>query len=96
MIDSSCEKIYHCATLIERNSSYDSIDELKRYWEEHKYYFTFTVSETKIKRMDELITSLYFASAKNDIYETNRICELIKALSNDIAAYEQPSFEAVF
>ena len=95
-VSSSCEKICDYACLIKEDNHSSALSELEKYWEDHRHCLGFTVSEAKIERMDELIISLSAAVSENNSFEAERICELIKGLSEDIAIYEQVSFYAIF
>ncbi len=95
-ISSGCKELCLYADSIRASQSPLVIKAIKEYWEDHRYFFGFTVSENKIERMDELIISLSAASDEKNYYEVLRICELIKGLCDDISIYETLSIQAIF
>ena len=90
-----CNELCRYAEEIKSSKSSTELSHIKAYWDKHRYFFGLTVSEAKTERMDELIISLFAASKEKNSYEILRICELIKALSEDIATYERISLNGI-
>ena len=94
-VSSSCEDMKLCAASVSSGNG-STPSELEALWTSHRYLFSFSVSEAKIERMDELIASLIFAYSANDSREVARLCLLIEALCEDIAIYERITLESIF
>lgn len=94
-VSSSCDDMRACAEHIKSGST-SSISELEALWRSHRYLFGFSVAESKIERMDELILSLRSAINAQSSSEIPRLCSLIEELCEDISIYERITLQSIF
>lgn len=93
----NCKVISHYSDSIKNSENdYTALNKLKLHWDNHRTFFGLTVSKAKTERMDELIISLFAAVDQKNSCEIGRICDLLKALAEDISAYERISFSGIF
>ena len=86
------EELSQTATRVSSDSS-ASPQDLKELWERYRSPLSFSVKESKLERMSELVESLYFAG---NSAETDKICILISQLCDEMRQYEKISIESLF
>ena len=93
----SCNAIAQYSDSIKNSDYYyTALNSLKLHWDKRRTFFGLTVPEAKIERMDELIISLFAATDQKNSHEVDRICDLLRALAEDISTYERISFSGIF
>ncbi len=86
------EDLSQAAKLIATDNS-ASTQDLKELWERYRSPLSFSVKESKLERMSELVESLYFAS---NSAEADKLCILISELCDEIRQYEKISIQSLF
>lgn len=96
-VNHSLEKISEISDKISSSDQDRSaLDELTEYWFNSRKMLGFSIKETKLERMSELIGSLEFASQSNNRAEIRRICSLIRELCKETRDYERISIQSIF
>ena len=75
--------------------SEDKVLELCTTWEKHKTFFSFSVHEENIDRMDDLTQNLKSAIAQNNRAEIDKQAFLIRELLSEILKTEEISLQGI-
>lgn len=95
-VNQSLEKISELSKKVAPCDNPDALSELKEYWYRSRDLLGFSVKETKLERMTELIEALSAARQSNNIEEAQKICTLIQELCLETRQYERISIHSIF
>ena len=73
----------------------EKAEQLCQTWEEHKIFFSFSVHEENIDRMDDLTQNLKSAIAQGNRAEIDKQIFLIKELLSEISKTEEISLQGI-
>ena len=92
----SLDKISELSRQVSICEEPDSLSKLKEYWYESRNLLGFSIKETKLERMTELIETLWAAHQANNTAEIQKICILIQELCEETQQYEKISIYSIF
>ena len=95
-VNQSLDKISELSRQVSLCEESDSLSKLKEYWYESRNLLGFSIKETKLERMTELIEALWAARKANNIAETQKLCILIQELCEETREYERISIYSIF
>lgn len=96
-VNQTLEKISELSDEISNSEQcHSALNELIEYWFDSRALLGFSIKETKLERMTELIESLKSACQAKDTGEIKRICALIRELCKETRDYEKISIQSIF
>lgn len=95
-VNQSLEKISELSKAVSAFDSPNAPLKLKEYWYRSRDLLGFSIKETKLERMTELIESLSAACQANNVAEIQKICTLIQELCLETCQYEKISIHSIF
>ena len=91
-VSSALEDLSQMAKQVAADNS-ASPQDLKELWEHYRSPLSFSVKESKLERMSELVESLRFTSNRA---EADKLCILIIELCDEMRQYEKISIQSLF
>ena len=73
-----------------------AVDELIQYWSNTKSMLGFSIKETKLERIGELVEAIRFAVQSNNYQEAKHFCTLMQELCKETQNYERISLQSIF